>query len=328
MTNRVSGKRSGFTLIELLVVIAIIAVLVGLLLPAVQKVREAAARMSCQNNLKQLTLGLHNHASTFSKFPPSQATSRFSSPYGPVWTGNSVISWYFATLPFIEQSNLADWGKQYIASSTSLGFGIAAYGDQTSFLAQSPKVFQCPSDAFTSRTPVQAGTSFYGLTTYGANSGTGSIWYQGSAEKMDGPFYVNSQVKITDISDGTSNTLAVGERTFGDPGLIAALAANGIAADSLLATHASLWRNGYFPPLGIIRVPLDQINYRVDPSVTGAAFNQAFGKRLLGYSSDHTGGANFSYCDGSVRFLSNGLSQITLQQLATRAGGEVIPAVD
>jgi prepilin-type N-terminal cleavage/methylation domain-containing protein/prepilin-type processing-associated H-X9-DG protein len=329
MRRSSSSRRSAFTLIELLVVIAIIAILIGLLLPAVQKVREAAARMTCANNLKQLTLALHNYHDANSVLPPTQGTSHTAlASIGPAWTGGPIPSWQFAILPYIEQGALHQLGSTYLTSQTALGWPTAAYGDANSFMAQSPKTFRCPSDAFVGRSPAQSGTvngapSLYGLNSYGVNSGTGSIWNQGDAEKMDGPFFLKSKVQIGQIADGTSNTLAMGERTFNDPGL----RSSGIAESTLVA-HSSLWRNGWVPPLSNIRVPLDQINYKMPAGLTGAALNLGFLKRLLGYSSDHTGGANFSFCDGSVRFLRDGFSQLTLQQLSTRAGGEVITNLD
>jgi prepilin-type N-terminal cleavage/methylation domain-containing protein/prepilin-type processing-associated H-X9-DG protein len=318
--RRISSPwRSAFTLIELLVVIAIIAVLIGLLLPAIQKVREAAARMSCSNNLKQIGLSFHTYADTNGAFPPSAASQSFSMrSYGPAWTGPAIPNWYLAILPFVEQKALYDWGMTYIKTPTAYGWPIEAYGDAGSFMAQSLPVFRCPSDNFVSRSPLLVGggqIGYYGLTTYGANSGTRSVWFQGP-ELRDGVCYVNSRVQPIDVWDGTSNTIAVGERTF-DAGTRA------LVAESTLAVHASLWRQGYLPPLGIIRAPLDQINVAVSPTTTSAELNAAFSKRLLSYSSDHSGGANFAFCDGSVRFLQNNLNLLTLQALATRSGGEV-----
>jgi prepilin-type N-terminal cleavage/methylation domain-containing protein/prepilin-type processing-associated H-X9-DG protein len=309
-----SSRRAAFTLIELLVVIAIIAVLIGLLLPAVQKVREAAARMSCQNNLKQLGLGFHNYASTTGALPPAYAAANRVPPTYPKWTGSrNYISWAFPILPYIEQQALYDLGNS-VVPPTATTPPLAAYGDTTSFAAQSPKIFQCPSDNFSNASPFFAERDgvYFGLTTYGVNCGTGG-------NKYDGVIYMNSQVQITDIADGTSNTLMAGERSFNG----ADLAANGYTFGDLYY-WASIWRAGNIPPVGQVRAPLDQINYRIPSGLTGSALNAAFSKRLLNYASDHAGGANFLFSDGSVHFLTDSLSLLTLQALATAAGGEVI----
>jgi prepilin-type processing-associated H-X9-DG protein len=187
-------------------------------------------------------------------------------------------------------------------------------------VAQSPKVFRCPSDNFVNKSPVTDSAGYYyGLTTYGVSSGTGSVWVQGGAERKDGTIFYNSQIKILDITDGTSNTLLAGERSFNDPNL----ATNGFTEEATLFYYAGIWRNGNLPPLGQIRVPLDQINFRLSPNMPAAERSLAFNKRLLGYSSDHPGGANFLFGDGSVRFLTDGLNLLILQALVTRSGGEV-----
>lgn len=312
----------GFALIESLVMIAIVATLIGLLLPAVQKVRGTAARMSCANNLKQLGLAFHNYENSNGAFPPAQGAKQYGSPKYPTWTqGKNMLNWAYALLSYVEQDNTI---RLYAFSDTVLAPPLAAFTMPDSFVSQSPKVFRCPSDNLAARTPFprSAEPQFpLGLGSYGVSSGTDSAWVTGVLpEKNDGLVFFNSRVTITSITDGTSNTLLGGERSFDDPGLQAI----GVTEDTL-AYHAAIWRNGYLPPFSFLRVPLDQINYRIPPGTptTGAAKNLALNKRILGYSSNHTGGANLVFGDGSVRFLLDSLPLVTLQQMATRAGGEV-----
>jgi prepilin-type N-terminal cleavage/methylation domain-containing protein/prepilin-type processing-associated H-X9-DG protein len=313
--------RPAFTLIELLVVIAIIAVLVGLLLPAVQKVREAAARMSCQNNLKQIGLACHNFESANGALPPAQGHRTSGAPRFATWTGKNILNWSYALLPYLEQNNMV---TMFTFSDNVFTPPVAAYTMPNSFVSQSPPVFRCPSDAFANQTPrgLSSQPEYpFGLGSYGISSGTDSAWITGTyPEKNDGAIYFNSKTKITSITDGTSNTLLGGERTFTNSGMTGL----GISDDTLVY-HSGIWRNGYLPPLSFLRVPLDQINYRVPAGITTSTPDGllAYYKRLLGYSSTHSGGANVVFGDGSVRFLTDSLPLITLQAMVTRSGGEV-----
>jgi prepilin-type N-terminal cleavage/methylation domain-containing protein/prepilin-type processing-associated H-X9-DG protein len=319
-----SPRRSAFTLIELLVVIAIIAVLIGLLLPAIQKVREAAARMACSNNLKQIGLAFHTYHDANGMLPPAQGASQYSNRYGGgAWSGKNVLSWAYAILPFVEQANML---TIFTFSDTVVTPPVAAYGGADSFVAQSPKSFRCPSDNLAAQTPRPMSSNaqyLYGLASYGVSGSSDSIWFSGAAsEKDDGLVYLNSKTRFTDVWDGTSNTILAGERSLDDPGFNAI----GITDDTLIY-HAAIWRNGNIPPLGFIRSPVQQINYRIPPGTPAAASSpvgaQAYWSRLLSYSSNHPGGANLVFGDGSVRFLGDSVSLITLQALVTRAGGDV-----
>src|SRR5262249_48448491 len=191
-------KRHAFTLIELLVVIAIIAVLIGLLLPAVQKVREAASRLKCKNNLLQIGLALHNYHDRMNSFPPGYRSSVAAdgSDQGPGW------GWAAFLLADLEQGN---WQSQITFTAD-----IGAPANRAPRLAIL-KVFLCPSDngppTFTTATrPVDVA-----FGNYVAMFGTPEI--TDNPDAGNGVFYRNSQTRIADITDGTSNTLLVGERS-------------------------------------------------------------------------------------------------------------------
>src|SRR5438309_6631126 len=218
-----SSRRRSFTLIGLLVVIAIIAVLAGLLHPAVQKVREAANRMSCTNNLKQIGLALHSYHDAFKRFPPGYIdgnTDRASTPdkdVGPGW------GWAAFLLPYVEQ------GNAYNQINFKVGVGI---GSNTAISQQPLSVFQCPSDglqdaflvydsSFTTPIATVAHGNYVGCNGWeecfwnsgGAGDPAGNDGLSGSyGQAGNGLFYRNSRYKMANITDGLSNTIVVGER--------------------------------------------------------------------------------------------------------------------
>ncbi|MBA4190409.1 MAG: prepilin-type cleavage/methylation domain-containing protein [Planctomycetaceae bacterium] len=285
--------RRGFTLIELLVVIAIIAILIGLLLPAVQKVREAAARAKCSNNLKQIGVAIHNYASTFNdKLPPLLANRGASFQYGG-W-------WHFNLLPYIEQDAIYQAGIAYCTANSNNNSYSATVGSGTIQGVNVP-AFQCPSDTtYTGSGPV-TNTGWAG-TSYGANASLfGSVNLNNS--RM-------AQYTIGNLPDGTSNTIAVAEQIAG--------CKNGTS------NYARLWTvtwsdQSWNPEIGF-QTGDATWNQPPQTGVTVALANcdRARAQML------HTNAANTLLADGSVRTINSSISQITWQYALTPADGNVL----
>ena len=295
-------RRRAVTLLELLVVLAIIAILLGLLLPAVQKVRAAAARAQCQNNLKQLGLGLHLYHDAALKFPQAyneywNFTEPGDAPKSP--DARPRQSWATLTLPFLDQENLARTG-------TALSQG------------QLVEVFACPADG-RSRTVSDGGNyktlgNRFGLTWYLAVEGreytrgeSNTYLSLEMAGARDGVIYRSSDTRATDVTDGTSNTVMLGERPPSPgPDLDWGWWAWS-AYDSALAVTETR---------SLITVGCDV------PSTFGPGRPES-GCDAQHFWSLHPGGGNWLFADGSVRFLRYGAAAV-LPALATRAGNESV----
>jgi prepilin-type N-terminal cleavage/methylation domain-containing protein/prepilin-type processing-associated H-X9-DG protein len=307
-------RRKGFTLIELLVVIAIIAILIGLLVPAVQKVREAAARTQCLNNLKQLGLAAHNYHDSYKKFPPGvnlPFTTAVASGYSaqPVYPGLNESLLEFL-LPYVEQAPLY----------RQLNFSVNQYGNclgPNSLGATIVPVYLCPSDIGPTQTTYVTGgkTYYFGANSYGGNPGVYGF-YTGSMDQT-GLFYINSQVRISGVTDGTSNTFMFGERKRND------LTYDLIYGGSFGQRSGWAWANN-LPGFDYLFGAAAQINWVMPTSLTSDPGFVYEDIRFSCYGSQHTGGANFCFADGSVRFLAESTPLVTLQQLSTRSGGEVV----
>jgi prepilin-type N-terminal cleavage/methylation domain-containing protein/prepilin-type processing-associated H-X9-DG protein len=316
-----TARRRGFTLIELLVVIAIIAVLVGLLLAAVQKVREAASRMSCLNNLKQVALAAHHYHDVTGRFPSG---ARLPVDMGGIPTGGTNL--WVELLKYCEQDNLyKKWDFNDQRNNVA--------GGRNATQAQVIQILICPSDPLPERvwelTADTAGSppwsrGFYGLSSYGGNAGRRSVHSGGPPAfariSRDGLFFLDSTVCLKDVIDGTSNTFLFGERLHHDPEFDRRR-----PMVWLEASPVGGWgRWGYFANAGaMFQVTLHTaapINYRVPP---GGDFS-TLENRGCAFGSGHPGGANFAFADGSVRFLIDRTPLLTLQALSTRAGGEVV----
>jgi len=322
-------SRKGFTLIELLVVIAIIAILIGLLLPAVQKVREAAARAQCQNNLKQLGLAILNYANSNNNSLPASHTTSPS------------ISWTVFTLPYIEQQTLY---TEYPTLLT-LAYDHAASANLTAI--QTPiKTFVCPSTpgmVVPNVTPTgTALTGPMGLCDYGSinevfpsvylNPGMQYTWAQATTAAADTPpdflegaMYKTNSTPILAITDGTSNTIMLGEDA-GQPnswvlGKLAtpATATAGATPDWGWGDSGFAYSiNGCDPTTGAVIA-----SGAAAPANPACLINCNNNGELYSF---HTGGVNTAFADGSVHFLAANLTPPILAALVTKSGGETIPA--
>ena len=320
-----SRRRTGFTLIELLVVIAIIAVLVGLLLPAVQKVREAANRMSCQNNLKQLALGMHNYHDAFSSLPMSRSTP------GNIGDPSDSYSAQAHVLPFMEQGNV--YNTINFQDLDTAPENQVAYADVV-------KPFLCPSDPYNSLVPQATG-----VTNYRVNEGS-SVFYgipgrstQAGAPLANGPFFINVTYRFADITDGLSNTALLSEKMVGDfsnaiatrqtdmYGVFAPEPDQQTAVNQCNAIDWTNLSNQILSTSGAPWIYGSRTTTCYDHSAPPFALSCLFptvGWFTSPANSGHTGGVNLALCDGSVRFVNASITPATWQAIGSRNGGEVI----
>ena len=285
--------RPAFTLIELLVVIAIIAILVALLVPAVQKVREAAARTQCTNNLKQIGLALHMYHDANKVLPPAHSggNPQFGRP--PMPDNKAYISWLARILPYVEQEALyrqINWNAwpwfQHPVNETQV------------------PIYQCPSDP-RAYLVAQYGTDKVAMTEYLAVNGVDQL-------RFDGIIHVNSTVRMTGIVDGASNTLLVGERPP--------------STDLIYGW----WFAGSGPPpyFGTTDICLGVNELKNPPNPAPrdvyrpGDINDPTNDHMWHFWSLHPGGSNFLFGDGSVRFVSYGAGQSVMNAAASRNGRE------
>jgi prepilin-type N-terminal cleavage/methylation domain-containing protein/prepilin-type processing-associated H-X9-DG protein len=308
------SRRGGFTLIELLVVIAIIAILIGLLLPAVQKVRDAAARIKCANNMKQMGLALHNYHDVNGSLPSGV---KYTSPYY-YW------SWLAQMMPYYEQDNLYRQADTWARGSTYAyqywpwgGFWLSPPSPANPALGTEVKTLICPADG--RQDTLLPGSSWGGngnvaFTGYlgVACSAEGNEAYASSTGQSNGILFWKSQVRLTDITDGTSNTFMVGERPpsadlyygwwFAGAGFDGSGVGDVLLGARSVAYAASLGCSANYVGLqpGKLSNPCDQVHFW----------------------SMHSGGANFLMGDGSVKFTTYSANAV-LPQASSRNGGEV-----
>lgn len=295
--------RRAFTLVELLVVIAIIGVLVALLLPAVQAAREAGRRSSCQNNLKQLGLALHNYHDQFLRLPPGG-------------TQSNTYSWHVHVLPFIEQNNL--YGNfnftagTYDSGAGQVGRGANGLNRLAGFLCPSgsmqvmdvnPPSNMNPPDLVNGVAPYT--THYYGLMGPKGNnpSGVAYGWRNVGSHGgfgTQGVFEANSNTRLADLKDGTSNTLMVGENS---------------RHDAQVGTRYRNWVRGVDQAGNDYMAGCKNVNLAIN-NLDWTVFND------IAMKSDHPGGTQFTLGDASVHFVSDAIDLLVYKSLASRNGKE------
>jgi prepilin-type N-terminal cleavage/methylation domain-containing protein/prepilin-type processing-associated H-X9-DG protein len=337
-------RKRGFTLIELLVVIAIIAVLIALLLPAVQAAREAARRIQCTNNLKQLGLSLQNYHSAVNAFPPVGWIAPLTNWWvanNLTWPGHFRYSFMLQTLPYMEQTT----------ASNAMNFNIPLYdinGDDmpqnTTVYSMQVKAFLCPSDVRDSIL-----IEFESPCNYAACSGDGlpgGFALAASYGKPDGVMYQNSTTSMASVLDGSSQTAMVSESIIGSNSGVPPTSASPNPAEVVvqLASDINSFADtySYFPltdaqcaaPVGF---RWDRQTNWIDGDYRHTVYSHYYTPNSTTYDclrgpdfgwrtarSRHPGGVNAVFVDGSVHFIKNTISLVTYRALGTIAGGEVV----
>ncbi len=349
-------NRRGFTLIELLVVIAIIALLVALLLPAVQQAREAARRSQCKNNLKQITLALHNYHDAHSSFPAGYFSFGTSDGNGPAWANIDSNTWDAAPgwgwgaslLPYLEQSSIADqidsrlpiWHPQHagvIAAKLSVFLCPSSSGGDDAFTVQDATA----NPLLIAGNQIRVGRSHY-VASHGQESCWGecgatpanivfsdiytfttkSVTVNGDVSKVaDGPFYRNSHTKFRDVTDGLSNTIFLGEHSskLSDKTWV------GVVPGAFTHPRFSSPENNPDAAATLTLVHIGPSGGELDITGFPIIHPVNFPTFHVGQMyAEHPGGGHIALGDGSVRFVSENVDLITFAELASLGEGEVV----
>ena len=333
-------RKHGFTLVELLVVIAIIGILIGMLLPAVQAVREASRRIACASNMRQMSIGMLNYESANGHFPPGIISDIRQ---------NNGINWSAIILPFVEQEALFDRLQQQTDNFTTFRGRPPVWTDENGDTAtEILPIYHCPSDEMGDVNPVRPSSGFGFFDCHGKSNYVGVIGPRAQGNtltvgserspniddlnkiftdrsgpipgdsdlerddflfeiELPGMLFINSEVSFGEVADGASNTFLIGER---DGGFIEDGEQRGAAV--WCGANVAIW-------FSLCLGPTDD-----NTEFTLNSVSTEFGSRMVAFSSLHPGGANFGRADGSIEFVPETISARLYLDMGTKAGGEVL----
>ena len=337
-------RKNGFTLVELLVVIAIIGILIGMLLPAVQAVREASRRIACASNMRQMSIGMLNYESANGHFPPGIIGDN---------RATNGINWSAIILPFVEQEALFDRLQQQTDNfttfrSTNQNFPTIWTDENGDTATEILPIYHCPSDEMGDVNPVRPSSGFGFFDCHGKSNYVGVIGPRAQGNtltigsenspniddlnkiftdrsgpipgesdfdrnealfeiELPGMLFINSEVSFGEVADGASNTFLIGER---DGGFIEDGEQRGAAV--WCGANNSIWFSNCLGPTD------DNTEFTLNSVST------EFGSRNVAFSSLHPGGANFGRADGSIEFVSETINPDLYLGMGTKAGGEVL----
>ena len=305
---------SAFTLVELLVVIAIIGILIAMLLPAVQAAREAARRIHCSNNMKQLGLALQNYHSALGSFPPAVA-SNFGDGPCPTVVALAGAPWAVLILPYIEQTTHSE--QFNLVSGTYFGL-YPRYGGDTatekdSQLERNP-AFECPSDP--NSNSLNANSNYFAVQGGGADDSDPAICKTSELTRYganNGIIFHNSGIKFRDVRDGTTNVFILGETRY----LQLETGYLWYPTYTLYGT----WASSYYHQHGKYMVTAALTMASINSSPINPAEEMATNVTTYTFGSHHPGGCHFTLCDGSVRFVSENIDIDTYRSLGVRNDG-------
>ena len=328
-------RKHGFTLVELLVVIAIIGILIGMLLPAVQAVREASRRIACASNMRQMSIGMLNYESANGHFPPGIISDN---------RANNGINWSAIILPFVEQEALFDRLQQQTDNFTTFRGRPPVWTDENGDTAtEILPIYHCPSDEMGDVNPARPSSGFGFFDCHGKSNYVGVIGPRAQGNtlsfafiddfnkiftdrsgpipgesdfarnlalfeiELPGVLFINSEVSFGEVADGASNTFLIGER---DGGFIEDGEQRGAAV--WCGANFAIWFSNCLGPTD------DNTEFTLNSVST------EFGSRNVAFSSLHPGGANFGRADGSIEFVPETINPDLYLRMGTKAGGEVL----